>query len=112
MLEDRETIESKLAYARAERGKALADGKVYNNSIITALENQLNALDDVAQELERRKRETAATLERKNLSEKRAKLEALLADDLMDAQAGQEAAMILAASFSRRLDRITTLSRL
>src|SRR5262245_2030700 len=112
MIESRETIESKLTHARAQRGAALADGKKYDSAIIQALETQLASLDDVAQERERRQREASQALYDKNIAAQRAKLEALVNDDLLDTQAAQEATMTLAACFSRKLERITTMSKL
>jgi hypothetical protein len=111
-METRESIESKLAYARTERGKALADGRKYDSATIAQLQAQLDAFSDVEQETARRNQAAAQAAHDKDIGEKQARLAALIQDDLQDSQAAQEAAMILAAAFSRKLERVTAMARL
>ena len=59
-IEARDDIEVRLAALRRQRGAATLDGKPFDNSTITALELQLEAMDEADAELTRRERDAAA----------------------------------------------------
>src|SRR5262245_61156871 len=110
-METREQIESRLADLHRERGFALMHGKDFDNSLIDAEQEKLAALAD----LEAAKREFAAAekaaADDAEILEAQAKLRALVAEQVEDAQQAQEAARIVAAAFARMLARMPDVGR-
>lgn len=111
-METREKIETEIADLRRQRGYAHLHGKKFDDAAITQAQQKLDALDDAQVEQTRQSRETAQADYRADLASKRAKLSAMVADDLADSQTAQEAARVLAAAFNRRLNRVEQMAQL
>ena len=111
-METREQIEIQIQDERRARGYAQMHGKKYDDSIITALNQRLDALVDLESAQTQQARETAQADYQSDLSAKRQRLEAMIADDLADTKEAEDAACKLAAAISRRLNRVGEMARL
>ena len=109
---DREQIEIQIQDERRARGYAQMHGKKYDNSIITALNQKLDALVDLESAQTQQAREAANADYQADLSGRRLQLAALIADDLADVRECEDAARKLAAGISRRLKRVPEMARL
>jgi hypothetical protein len=109
-----ETLESKLEEARKVRAAKILDGAKVDrdNAEIASLESQIQIANDVEAERVRRQRQATQEAADNVRREQQARLAALIQDDLQDSKLAQEAALILTAAFSRKLERISAMARL
>jgi hypothetical protein len=104
-MDNREAIEAEIAALRQRRGAALASGKPFNDAPIVAALQKLDALADLKAEKSRIERQAATEAAEKELSKKRALLEALIGEDLLDIVEAEAGLRQWAAATSRRLTR-------
>ncbi|MER9080611.1 hypothetical protein [Mesorhizobium sp. M0895] len=73
-MERRATVEGRLASLRQARGIAMLDATIFDDRELTALESELEALNEAEGEAVRRQREQAAEAEQQRLANLRKKL--------------------------------------
>jgi hypothetical protein len=97
---------------RRERGQATIAGRSFDSDKIAAVQSQLDAIQDAEAEIARRQRAENENVYSAELTAKRTELRGLIDEDLHDSQEMQEAANMLVAAFSRKLERIQVMAKL